>query len=198
MKKGRLNRETDGLAVFPAVNHCFTSRKHHGSGLSFDCAHPLSALPAAGFFSGVLRMRGHGKGRLKRVSDGLFLWVLLDFVCMVPYNYRCWAAQETGTPLPKQGHLTGDKDEYSNYSLYLLGSSDAAGCCQRLLTKTGGVCSPACHYLTKPCFRKQAMTAKTQIERSKKYFEKHGIVQKKFNLDADTVALLERLAAERG
>ncbi|MCP2041668.1 trans-2-enoyl-CoA reductase [Neisseria sp. HSC-16F19] len=40
--------------------------------------------------------------------------------------------------------------------------------------------------------------AQSQAERSKAYFEKHGIVQKKFNLDPETVALLERLAAERG
>ncbi|MCG7657138.1 ribbon-helix-helix protein, CopG family [Wielerella bovis] len=40
--------------------------------------------------------------------------------------------------------------------------------------------------------------AMSQVERSKKYHEKHGIVQKKFNLDPETVALLERLAQERG
>ena len=40
--------------------------------------------------------------------------------------------------------------------------------------------------------------AQTQTERNRKYHEKHGIVQKKFNLDSETVALLERLAAERG
>ncbi|ULJ60793.1 ribbon-helix-helix protein, CopG family [Wielerella bovis] len=40
--------------------------------------------------------------------------------------------------------------------------------------------------------------AMTQIERNNKYQEKHGIVQKKFNLDPETVALLERLAIERG
>ncbi|EEG23404.1 ribbon-helix-helix protein, CopG family [Eikenella corrodens] len=38
----------------------------------------------------------------------------------------------------------------------------------------------------------------TQADYTKKYLEKHGIVQKKFNLDPETVALLERLAAARG
>ncbi|MDO4694959.1 MAG: ribbon-helix-helix protein, CopG family [Eikenella sp.] len=37
-----------------------------------------------------------------------------------------------------------------------------------------------------------------QAEYNKRYHEKHGIVQKKFNFDPETVALLERLAAERG
>lgn len=37
-----------------------------------------------------------------------------------------------------------------------------------------------------------------QNEYNKRYQEKHGIVQKKFNLDGETVALLERLAAECG
>lgn len=37
-----------------------------------------------------------------------------------------------------------------------------------------------------------------QAAYNKRYQEKHNIVQKKFNLDPETVALLERLAAERG
>lgn len=40
--------------------------------------------------------------------------------------------------------------------------------------------------------------AVSQVELNRRYQEKHGIVQKKFNLDRETAALLESLALERG
>ena len=40
--------------------------------------------------------------------------------------------------------------------------------------------------------------AQSQTERNRKSMEKLGMVQKKFNLDADTVALFERLATQMG
>ena len=40
--------------------------------------------------------------------------------------------------------------------------------------------------------------AQSQAERTRKYHEKNGIRSKTFALDTDTIALLERLAAERG
>lgn len=40
--------------------------------------------------------------------------------------------------------------------------------------------------------------ALSQAERTKKYLAKHGIKAKKFDLDPDTIALLERLAKQRG
>lgn len=40
--------------------------------------------------------------------------------------------------------------------------------------------------------------AQSQVERNRKSMEKLGIVQKKFNFDADTAALLERMAAHTG
>ncbi len=40
--------------------------------------------------------------------------------------------------------------------------------------------------------------AQSQAERTRKYHEKNGIRSKTFALDPETVALLERLATERG
>lgn len=37
-----------------------------------------------------------------------------------------------------------------------------------------------------------------QAEYSRRYHEKHGIVQKKFNIDAETAALFESLSAQTG